>query len=166
MTNLLGMTALLLATHMVSANPLTPQILVSNQQSPLAKTVTEAAMSYANFWNTGDAKFARKALLEDFQDMTPPEGREAGIAGVLAASSQFRQAVPNLHVEVEHLLVSDNYATIRYRFKGNFTGKMGEKQGAGQVVDFPAVDIYEVHQGKITKNWHLEDYYTFFSQIH
>ncbi|MFA0521001.1 ester cyclase, partial [Vibrio sp. 10N.222.55.E8] len=37
--------------------------------------------------------------------------------------------------------------------------------GQGQVVDFPAVDIYEVHDGKITKNWHLEDYNTFFSQV-
>ncbi|NOH77466.1 ester cyclase [Vibrio crassostreae] len=72
--------------------------------------------------------------------------------------------VPNLHVEIEHLLVVGEYATIRYRFKGNFTGKMGDLQGSGQNIDFPAVDIYEIHDGKITKNWHLEDYNTFFNQ--
>ncbi|CAK2549701.1 hypothetical protein VCRA2113O415_70155 [Vibrio crassostreae] len=41
---------------------------------------------------------------------------------------------------------------------------MGDLQGSGQNIDFPAVDIYEIHDGKITKNWHLEDYNTFFNQ--
>jgi predicted ester cyclase len=30
-------------------------------------------------------------------------------------------------------------------------------QGKGQKVDFQAMDLYRVADGKITDNWHLED---------
>ncbi|MDN3702375.1 ester cyclase [Vibrio artabrorum] len=155
----------LLAGNAVQASELTPQIFVSADQSAQTLEIKQAAMNYAKFWDTGEEMYAREALLENFQDMTPPEGRKEGIEGVLEASQNFRKVVPNLHVEVEHLLITGDFATIRYRFKGNFNGKMGDTVGQGQVVDFPAVDIYEVHDGKITKNWHLEDYNTFFSQV-
>ncbi|MGR5232575.1 ester cyclase [Vibrio rotiferianus] len=147
------------------ANEIKPEIYISTAPSAQTDEIKQAAMNYAKFWNTGEESYARKALLENFKDMTPPKGRKDGIEGVLEASKNFRTIVPNLHVEVEHLLISGDFATIRYRFKGNFSGKMGDIAGQGQVVDFPAVDIYEIHKGKITKNWHLEDYNTFFSQV-
>ncbi|PSU86458.1 ester cyclase [Photobacterium kishitanii] len=149
----------------VQANELKPEKFVSTDQSVHTVEIKQAAMNYAKFWNTGKEAYAREALLENFQDMTPPKGRKKGIEGVLEASQNFRKVIPNLHVEVEHLLISGDFATIRYRFKGNFNGKMGDVIGQGQVVDFPAVDIYEVHNGKIIRNWHLEDYNTFFSQV-
>ncbi|ELR64432.1 lipoprotein, putative [Photobacterium marinum] len=149
----------------VQAHEITPEIFVSAVPSAHTEEIKQAAMNYAKFWDTGDEIYAREALFENFKDMTPPEGRKEGVEGVLEASQNFRKAVPNLHVEVEHLLITGDFATIRYRFKGNFNGRMGDIIGQGQVVDFPAVDIYEVHDGKIIKNWHLEDYNTFFSQV-
>lgn len=168
MKNLIKPTAIgiaMLVGNSVQAHEITPANFVSADQSAQTIEIKQAAMSYAKFWDTGDEKYAREALLENFKDMTPPEGRKEGIEGVLEASNNFRKIVPNLHVEVEHLLITGDFATIRYRFKGNFNGKMGDVKGQGQVVDFPAVDIYEIHNGKITKNWHLEDYNTFFSQV-
>lgn len=162
---LAAVASLAIMSGAASAAELSPQNFVSPDQSAHTMEIKQAAMNYAKFWNTGKEEYAREALLKDFIDMTPPEGRKAGIEGVLEASNDFRKVVPNLHVEVEHLLISGDYATIRYRFKGNFNGKMGDTQGEGQLIDFPAVDIYEVHNGKIVKNWHLEDYNTFFSQV-
>ncbi|CAK2103849.1 ester cyclase [Vibrio crassostreae] len=153
-----------LASAPSMAYDLNPQNYQTTENTAQTEQVKKAALNYAKFWDTGKESYARAALLENFKDMTPPEGRKPGIEGVLEASEGFRKIVPNLHVEIEHLLVVGEYATIRYRFKGNFTGKMGDLQGSGQNIDFPAVDIYEIHDGKITKNWHLEDYNTFFNQ--
>ncbi|MCG9661205.1 ester cyclase [Vibrio mediterranei] len=100
--------------------------------------------------------------------MTPPEGRKVGIDGVLEASNIIRQVVPNLHIEVEHLLITGNYATVRYRFKGNLTGAMidnKDNKDKGQSIDFPVVDIYYVVNGKIHKTWHHLKYNTFFKQV-
>ncbi|AQS37773.1 SnoaL-like polyketide cyclase [Shewanella psychrophila] len=165
LVKLVVITSLSIISYTTIANVLDPNIFVSADQSAHSMEIKEAAMNYANFWNTGEEKYAREALFKDFKDMTPPEGRKAGIEGVLEASRSFRKVIPNLHVEVEHLLITGDYATVRYRFKGNFNGKMGDIQGKGQIIDFPAADIYEIHDGKIMKNWHLEDYNTFFSQV-
>ncbi|HAS6197051.1 TPA: ester cyclase [Vibrio vulnificus] len=163
MKKILLASALTLMGGNVMSNELAPEIFV-NDGSALVNSIKDAAMNYAKFWNTGDEAYAREALAMDFIDKTPPEGRRAGIEGVLEASANFRKAVPDLHVTVEHLLITGEFATIRYRFKGHFSGVMGEVKGANQTIDFPAVDIYQIQQGKIINNWHMEDYATFFAQ--
>ncbi|WP_438468909.1 ester cyclase [Vibrio vulnificus] len=163
MKKILLASALTLMGGNAMSNELTPEIFV-NDGSVSVNSIKDAAMNYAKFWNTGDEAFAREALATNFIDKTPPEGRKAGIEGVLEASANFRKAVPDLHVTVEHLLITGEFATIRYRFKGHFSGAMGELKGANQNIDFPAVDIYQIQQGKIINNWHMEDYATFFAQ--
>jgi predicted ester cyclase len=51
------------------------------------------------------------------------------------------------------------------RFTGRFTGAFRGQAGAGQPVDFIAIDILRIRGGRITDNWHLEDNLTFLQQI-
>ncbi|WP_345881468.1 ester cyclase [Shewanella algae] len=141
-----------------------PKVLVTDGSQAEAEIV-QAARLYAAFWNSGDPAFARVALSEYFVDRTLPSGRSQGLGGVLQASEGFRQAVPDLSAEIEHLLVADDYVTVRLRFRGHFSGQFGEQQGQGQAINFQAVDLYRVKQGRITDNWHLEDYQSLFSQM-
>nr|WP_044735984.1 ester cyclase [Shewanella algae] len=141
-----------------------PKVLVTDGSQTEAEIV-QAARLYAAFWNSGDPAFAREALSEHFVDRTLPSGRPQGLGGVLQASEGFRRAVPDLSAEIEHLLVADDYVTVRLRFRGHFSGQFGEQQGQGQAINFQAVDLYQVKQGRITDNWHLEDYQSLFSQM-
>ncbi|GAB1100565.1 MAG: hypothetical protein Sw2LagPseu_21180 [Shewanella algae] len=141
-----------------------PKVLVTDGSQAEAEIV-QAARLYAAFWNSGDPAFARAALSEHFVDRTLPSGRSQGLGGVLQASEGFRRAVPDLSAEIEHLLVADDYVTVRLRFRGHFSGQFGEQQGQGQAINFQAVDLYRVKQGRITDNWHLEDYQSLFSQM-
>ena len=141
-----------------------PKVLVTDGSQAEAEIV-QAARLYAAFWNSGDPAFARAALSEHFVDRTLPSGRPQGLGGVLQASEDFRQAVPDLSAEIEHLLVADDYVTVRLRFRGHFSGQFGEQQGQRQAINFQAVDLYRVKQGRITDNWHLEDYQSLFSQM-
>ncbi|WP_335918719.1 ester cyclase [Shewanella algae] len=141
-----------------------PKVLVTDGSQAEAEIV-QAARLYAAFWNSGDPAFARAALSEHFVDRTLPSGRPQGLGGVLQASEGFRRAVPDLSAEIEHLLVADDYVTVRLRFRGHFSGQFGEQQGQGQAINFQAVDLYRVKQGRITDNWHLEDYQSLFSQM-
>lgn len=116
-----------------------------------------AARRYASFWNTGDAEFARQALDPDFVDRTPPAGRLPGLPGVLAASTAFRSAVPDLRCEVTQMIVAGDRVVTHLRFSGHFTGTLMGRQGQGQPIQFIATDIYRVKNGRIVENWHLED---------
>lgn len=124
-----------------------------------------AARRYGTFWNTGDATLARTALAADFVDRTLPAGREQGVAGPLAASSTMRAAIPDLHCDIEQMIVAGDRVVVHLHFRGHFTGTFNGMTGSGQSIDFIATDIYRIDHGRIAENWHIEDNLTLMRQL-
>lgn len=162
-----------LAALALSSGALAAEELVKPQQlmvdSSLPKAVADAAVlaarRYDTFWATGDKTLALKALAPDFMDRTLPPHRAQGIAGPLAASQGFRQAVPDLDCTVEQMLVVADRVVAHLHFTGHFTGQFNGVQGKGQAIDFIATDIYRVADGVIKENWHIEDNLTLLTQM-
>jgi predicted ester cyclase len=136
----------------------------SLQKGQVEATILAARRYYA-FWDTGEARYAQAALSPNFVDRMLPKGRPQGPLGPILASQNFRAAVPDLRVEVEETIVTGDRVVGRLRFTGHFTGTFGERKGDGRAVDFRAVDIYRVQNGRITDNWHVEDNLTFLQQL-
>jgi predicted ester cyclase len=127
--------------------------------------IVQAARRYAAFWSTGDEVYAKLALSPAFIDRTLPDGRPQGPQGPLAASKGFRAAVPDLHAEIDDLVVAGDRASVHLHFHGHFTGLFQNLKGNGQTVDFQAFDLYQVRDGRIVENWHLEDNLTLLKQL-
>lgn len=141
-------------------------VLVAPGMDPAeAKQMLETAETYYAFWNSGDQALARRALSPDFIDLNLPDGRPQGIEGPIIASSNFRKAVPDLAMQVEQVYILPGTVIGRLHFTGHFTGTFSDKEGDGQVIDFKAVDMYTIKDGKITHNWHLEDNLTLLKQL-
>ncbi|MCK7258156.1 ester cyclase [Enterobacter asburiae] len=142
------------------------QLIVDNSLSQAQLKANEAAArKYATFWNTGNETLARDALAVNFIDKTPPEGRKQGPEGAILASRAFRTAVPDLRCDVEQMIISGDRVVSHLHFHGTFTGTFGKLKGQGQKIDFIATDIYEVADGKIAANWHIEDNLTLMKQL-
>ncbi|MEB6537073.1 ester cyclase [Pantoea stewartii] len=124
-----------------------------------------AARRYDTFWNTGNEALARESLAAEFVDKTPPEGRKQGPEGPVIASRVFRTAVPDLSCEVEQMIIAGDRVVSHLHFRGHFTGTFGKLKGKGQKVDFIATDIYQIRDGKIQANWHIEDNLTLMKQL-
>ena len=165
----------LLASAVVawSAPPTAPAALSAPEQTTVAavadpaqhRALTNAALRYASFWNTGDEAFAGQALAPDFIDRSLPSGRAQGVQGALDASRTFRAAVPDLACSVEQLIVAGDRVVAHLHFRGHFSGRFGDRQGHGQPVDFIATDIYRIADGRIAENWHIEDNLTLLTQL-
>ncbi|MBD8704570.1 ester cyclase [Frigoribacterium sp. CFBP 13712] len=126
--------------------------------------VLRAQQLYA-FWNTGDPSWLELAVDDSFLDRTLPEGRPQGPEGPIAASEQFRAAVPDLACSLDDLYVTGDTFTARLTFTGHFTGVSGGVQGQGQPIKFGAIDIQHIGaSGRIVEDWHLEDNLTFQQQ--
>lgn len=124
-----------------------------------------AARRYDTFWNSGDEALARAALAPNFIDSTLPAGRLQGLAGPLGASSLMRTAIPNLSCEIEQMIVAGDRVVAHLRFHGRFTGRFGQIQGHGQMINFIATDIYRIANGRVAENWHIEDNLTLQQQL-
>lgn len=142
-----------------------PHHVAVDSNSAKSAAVVLTARRYAAFWNTGDETYAKLALSPNFIDRTLPDGRPQGPNGPLQASKGFRAAVPDLHAEIDDLVVAGDRASVHLHFHGHFTGQFQNLKGAGQTVDFQAFDLYRVKDGQIVENWHLEDNLTLLKQL-
>jgi predicted ester cyclase len=146
---------------------LEPHNLIVDRSLPREQAEAQimAARRYDTFWNTGDKVLARAALAPNFVDNTLPTGRPQGVAGPLAASKLIRLAMPDIHCEIEQMIVAGDRVVAHLRFRGHFTGRFGEIQGQGQTINFIATDIYRVANGRVAENWHIEDNFTLQQQL-
>ena len=64
----------------------------------------------------------------------------------------------------QRLVVGERVNSLLH-FTGHFTGTFKGLRGKGQTIDFIAIDMLRVHNGRITDNWHLEDNLAFSKQI-
>ena len=144
-----------------------PHSLIVDRSLPRAQVNSQviAARRYDTFWNTGDEALARAALAPNFIDSTLPTGRQQGLAGPLAASKLMHTAIPDLNCEIEQMIVAGDRVVAHLRFRGHFTGHLGQIQGHDQTINFIATDIYRIVDGRIAENWHIEDNLTLQQQL-
>lgn len=130
-----------------------------------AEHLVHTAQQLYTFWDTGSTAHLDRAVSDDFVDNTLPPGRPQGPGGPVAASKAFRAAVPDLSCELADLYVVGDRFTARLVFRGHFTGTYRGVAGAGQPIEFGAIDIQHLGDGRrITEDWHLEDNLTFLQQ--
>ncbi|MBV4456791.1 ester cyclase [Pseudomonas sp. COR58] len=165
----LSLSAALLASPFASAESalIEPKSLIVDRSLPQGQqTAMElAARRYGSFWNSGEEALATAALSPQFVDMTPPQGRVQGPTGPLLASRFFRTAVPDLSCEIEQMIVAGDRVVVHLHFRGHFTGTFKALKGQGQRVDFRATDIYQIANGRIAANWHIEDNISLMAQL-
>lgn len=154
--------AMAASTELVKSGTLVVDKSLTTSQREAMENV---ARRYDTFWHTGDERLAREALADHFIDKTPPPGRKQGPQGPLLASRAFRGAVPDLSCEIEQMIIAGDRVVVHLHFRGHFTGTFGQLKGKGQPVDFIATDIYQIEDGKIAANWHIEDNLTLMKQL-
>ena len=151
------------ATAVTMAMP--HELVVAGDITPAQRAAILAPINNLyGFWNNGSPELLKKALSPEFFDHALPPGRPQGPAGPAAASKGFLAAVPDLVVTVVQQVVAVDRVVSQVRLTGHFTGKLGDTQGKGQAIDFLAIDILRVRDGKVTDNWHLEDNLGFMQQ--
>jgi predicted ester cyclase len=166
----IGFSDAALAASAADALPLPRSVVIDRSiPAPQREAMSLAARRYYAFWDSGDVSYATAALAPEFVDRNLPAGRPQGPQGPVFASKNFRTAVPDLHVEVEEILIVADRVIGRLRFTGHFTGTFGNGatvlQGDGRAIDFIATDIYRIANGRIAENWHLEDNLTLLQQL-
>ncbi|MFB6727628.1 ester cyclase [Bacillus mobilis] len=121
-----------------------------------ATEMVHAAQRFYAFWDTGKEELIPQTVAENFFDNTLPKGRPQGTEGLKFAAQNFHKVVPNIHCEIEDLLVVGDKVIARL----SFTGTHNDKK-----INFFAIDILHVKDGKITEDWHLEDNLTLKKQL-
>jgi steroid delta-isomerase-like uncharacterized protein len=125
---------------------------------PVATADTEALMRrfYAAF-NERNLDALDDLMAADVVDHNPIPDQPAGLAGVKTALAGFYAAFSDIQIEIEQILVSGDYVTVRQIARGTHDGDFLGIPATGKPVAISSHDIYRVADGRMVEVWHVED---------
>jgi len=94
-------------------------------------------------------------------------GLPPGLAGAKMAHQGVMQSFPDRKVNVEEILGDGDTVAVRTRITGTNDGgfPLFNVPANGAKIDFPAVSIYRLRDGKIVGHWGLNDALTLMMQL-
>jgi steroid delta-isomerase-like uncharacterized protein len=113
---------------------------------------------YEELWNRGNLQVADELVSPDYvrHDLRPGEA-PPGPAGQKAVAQKFREAFPDVRLEVESLIAEGDLVAARWTISGTYAGPWGGVAPTGRKVGFAGVNFFRIAEGKIAEIWNLRD---------
>jgi len=131
--------------------------------------VTDAETAVRRFYEplgTGDIAVLDEALAADWEAV-PALRTGPGPEGWKASIAHLRGVFTDLTVTIEDIVVSGDGSTVAVRSvnRGVHAGELLGVPATGRQIEFRACDVHHLQNGRITKSWHLEDYFGIATQL-
>ena len=101
----------------------------------------------------GDAAAMRDLVAADFLDHDPLPGQPAGAAGAEYVVRTMHGAHPDLRFTIDDLVAEADRVTIRWTLHGTNTGPMLGRPPTGERVEFAAIVIFRIADGRLAERW-------------
>jgi steroid delta-isomerase-like uncharacterized protein len=113
---------------------------------------------YDEVWNGGNVDVALEVFADDYvrHDLRPTKAAPGG-AGMAAIARTFRQAFPDLRMEIDVLLAEGDLVAARWTSTGTFTGEWGDVAPTGKRATFSGVNIFRFADGRVVELWNHRD---------
>ncbi|HEY7010623.1 MAG TPA: ester cyclase [Jatrophihabitantaceae bacterium] len=83
----------------------------------------------------------------------PFPGAPDGPEGMRLAASTYRQALPDWHSEVEHLIAEDDLVVEVFTASGTHHGDLMGVPGTGTTLTLRGINIFRIRDGRIVERW-------------
>ncbi|MFJ4846896.1 ester cyclase [Streptomyces sp. NPDC088733] len=90
-------------------------------------------------------------------DHDPAPGQVPGPEGYEEMFAGMRTAFPDLHIDVEHVLATDEEIAFAYTVTGTHLGELMGHPPTGRTVSYRGMQISRVKDGKLVERWGSSD---------
>ncbi|MFJ9562089.1 ester cyclase [Streptomyces fuscichromogenes] len=106
----------------------------------------------------GDLDALDGIVATDSTDHDPAPGQGPGAGGYKAMFEELRTAFPDLHIEVEHLVATDDELAFAYVISGTHLGPLLGRPATGRKVRYRGMQISRFDgDGKLVERWGSSD---------
>lgn len=112
--------------------------------------------------NKHDLDFLDDIIIPGFVNHTIPLHSLEEMKQYLAM--QIR-AFPDVHWTIEDIAAEGDKVWVRYRITGTHTKELRGLAPTGRKIEFLAVTIYRLANGKITEGWSIMEFFNFYKQL-
>jgi steroid delta-isomerase-like uncharacterized protein len=82
---------------------------------------------------------------------------EAGLEKYIATLQLVVEAVPDMTLEIQQIVASDEYATLRYTIHGTHLHDFHGIPPSGAAITMPALGLVRVRDGLLAEGWYVFD---------
>lgn len=90
-------------------------------------------------------------------DHDPAAGQAPGPEGYEELFAGMRRAFPDLHIEVDHMMVTDDEIAMAYTVTGTHLGELMGHSPTGRTVSYRGMQISRFVDGKFIERWGSSD---------
>ena len=116
-------------------------------------------------FSQGDLTAVDDYLSDDFVNHDPPFGASADREGMRSAGANFRAAFPGWHSELHLLIGEDDLVAEVFTARGTHRGEMMGEAPSGREVSLRGINVFRVHDGRISERWGRLDDLGFLQQL-
>lgn len=120
---------------------------------------------YAEVLGEGNVDLVDQLCTDDYVEHEEFPGLTSDREGVKQFTAMFRTGFPDLHVEVDEIIESDDKIVARVRFQGTHQGEFMGVPPSGARIDVPTIDVVRVSGGRAAEHWGVTDSMALMQQI-
>lgn len=121
---------------------------------------------FSHVWNEGRLDELDVLLSPQYINHTPsipdPPPGPGGLKPIVAA---LRTAFPDLHYEIQDLVVNDSMAVARVTVSGTHTGVLFGRAATGRKFTVNQINIERIVRGRIVEHWRVTDELAMMQQL-
>lgn len=107
--------------------------------------------------NTDHLGGLEEYVAPDSVDHDPAPGQVPGPEGYEEMFATMRRAFPDLHIEVEHVMATDDEIAFAYTITGTHLGELMGHSPTGKTVSYRGMQISRFADGKMVERWGSSD---------
>lgn len=107
--------------------------------------------------NENDLDALDEMVASDFTEHDPAPGYGLGLEGLKQYFSSLHTAFLDVHIDVEDMIAEGDKVVARVTASGTHQGEFMGIAPTGNRVEFSAIDIARIAEGKIVEHWSNSD---------
>lgn len=115
--------------------------------------------------NKGNAGVLEEIMAPDAVDHTAPPGQPSGPEGVMRGLTEFREAFPDAHATIEHLVAEDDMVTYHVTMKATNTGEFMGRPPTGKSFTAGSLNMVRIRDGRLVEHWSYLDTISMMTQL-
>jgi steroid delta-isomerase-like uncharacterized protein len=125
----------------------------------------KAQTAFGEAANSGSFAAFGELVAPDCVDHDPAPGQVPGPEGYAAMFGELREAFPDMHIEVDHLVVDDDNVAFAYTFTGTHTGEFQGHAPTGKSFSIRGMQISRFVDGRMVERWGQSDQLGILTQL-
>lgn len=122
-----------------------------------AEKNVKAQEQFGQAINSGNLEQLRELVADRCVDHDPAPDQQQGPQGFIDFFSSLRQAFPDMHVEVDHMVTDADNVAFAYTLTGTHRGDFLGVAPTGRSIEVRGLQISRFENGKLVERWGSSD---------